>query len=85
MRYVHLKTFLEEPPPLDNNTFLLGDSIRVEALQTLKEDVKSCFNGAFYLKLEEVETVYSQKRDPKFARFFDVIIRRLKRLTSVHA
>ncbi len=64
---------------------LFPEAVSLDTLQSLREDVRVCFNDAFYLKLEDVEKVYSQRRDAQFARFFDVIIRRLKRLTSLHA
>jgi len=62
---------------------VLGDALRPETLQTLKDDARACFNGAFFMRLEEAEA--SILGDGGKSKFFDVVIRRLKRVTSIHA
>ncbi len=75
---------------------LFSDSVSPDALQSLKEDARTCLGDAFYLRLEDVENIYcrakaeddgggaAQRQQQQFARFLDVVIRRLKRLTSLH-
>ncbi len=68
----------------------LSESLSLDALQSLKEDVRACFTDAFYLRLEDVEQLYKdrgnrQQQQQQLDRFLDVIIRRLRRITSIHA
>ncbi len=63
---------------------LFPDSVSSESLQSLREDVRVCFGDAFYLRLEDAEKVLRGSAEDEFATFFDVVIRRLKRITSLH-
>jgi hypothetical protein len=63
------------------------DTLPADTAQRLKEDARTCLDDDFYLILEDVDRVCLSKRkstDKGYARFLDVVIRRLKRLTSLH-
>ncbi len=79
----------DEPVPAEvsglTNVLFQDAVVPVEAVRTLKEETRSCFSESFYVKLEDVEKIYSQPREGNFDRFLDVVIRRLKRISSVHA
>lgn len=60
------------------------NSLSLEAVETLKAETVSCFNDALFIKLQDVEQIYGKKKNfADAAGILEVLIRRLKRLTTL--
>ena len=70
--------------PNVNSSVLEENTLSVESLERLKEEVRSCFSEAFYARLEDAERISNAGNSESYARFLDVLIRRLRRLSSLH-
>eukprot|EP00095_Tigriopus_kingsejongensis_P011855 maker-scaffold180_size281610-snap-gene-0.27 protein:Tk11855 transcript:maker-scaffold180_size281610-snap-gene-0.27-mRNA-1 annotation:"nuclear pore complex protein nup205" len=71
-------------PPGDMDLELSSRSgLSKESVQKLKEETKICFNDALFSKLERVNDIVA-RANPDGTSFLDIMIRRLKRLATLH-
>ena len=59
------------------------NALSLETVETLKAETVSCFNDAFFIKLQDVDQIYGKKNKAVDVGILEVLIRRLKRLAML--
>lgn len=71
-------------PPGDlSNELSTHSSMSRASLQKLKDEIRTCFNESLFYQIEDVNSIIG-KSSPDVASFLEIMIRRLKRLASLH-
>jgi hypothetical protein len=86
LRITFLFRLSEAPSDFDLNASLASPSTAsAEVVEKLKSEAASCFNDAFFARMEDVRRIYGGVKDKSAeVAFLEVVIRHLRRLANLH-